>query len=81
MIFMYSTMCGGKEHSATCSELRMILQLHSEPIPNSIIYESFSKIKFFNFKSNFDQATQKKLKKLSYMAKLISMMPITMTSL
>ena len=38
-------------------------------------FDQVKKIKFFNFISNFDQATQKKLKKLSYMAKLISKMP------
>ena len=55
--------------------------LHPEPIPNNHIYENFKKIKFFNLNSNFDQATQKKLKKLSYMAKLISIMPNMMTAL
>ena len=35
-------------------------------------------IKFFNLNSNFDQATQKNLKKLSYVAKLISIMQIIM---
>ena len=33
--------------------------LHPEPMPNTNIHENFIKIKFFNFKSNFDQATQK----------------------
>ena len=43
--------------------------------------KNFIKIKFFGFKSNFDLATQKFLKKLSYMAKLIPTMLIVMTSL
>ena len=34
-----------------------------EPTLNSNIYENFMKKQFFNLNSNFDQATQKKIKK------------------
>ena len=48
---------------------------------NTSVTEIFIKIKFFNLKSNFDQATQKNKKKLSYMAKLISRMPKIVASI
>ena len=47
----------------TCTQSGGHRGLHPEPIPNSNIYENFIKIKFFYLKSNFDQATQKKIKK------------------
>ena len=43
--------------------------------PNSSATEIFMKNKIFNLKTNFDQASQKKLKTQTYMAKLITKMP------
>ena len=42
------------------------------------MYENLKKNNFFNLKSNFDQATQKKLKKLACRVKLIPKMPTFM---
>ena len=56
--------------------LRWVQGTLPELILNSNIYENFVKIKLFNLNSNFDQATQTKIKKKAFfMAKLISVVP------
>ena len=46
-------------------------ELHPGPILNSNIYENFIKIKLFHLNSNFDQATQEKIKKAILYGKII----------